>query len=367
MADEDDSQKTEEPTPKKLEEAKKKGEVVQSQEMKTWFMLASGAAVLAGAGDLVASGVRNPLAAFMGRLHEIEVDRTGALSVLMTLMTDIVLILTIPLSIFVVAALVGNRIQHSGVLTLEKLKPSLSKLNPVQGFKSKFLSTKMPMELVKTIGKLAVLSVIVFIIVYPERSRLDTIMLLPPIEIVGLIHEMAIKLVLGVLILLTIIAAADYSYQKYQHIKKLRMTKQEVKDEHKQTDGDPKVKQRLRAIRMERHAQRMIANVQRADVVITNPTHYAIALEYKHGQMDVPMLIAKGVDNVAMRIREVAEEHGVPFVENPPLARALYASVEVDQEVPPDHYKAVAEVISYVMKLRKSGLAPRPKMSVSVP
>lgn len=362
MADEDDAQKTEEPTPKKLEEARKKGEVTQSQEMKTWFMLAAGTAVLAGAGSLIATGIRNPLVAYMSRLHEIEFERTGALEVLSRLMFDVFQILLIPFSVFILAAIIGNRVQHSGVLTLEKLKPSLSKLNPIQGMK-KFGSSRVPVEFAKSIGKLSALGVIVFIIVYPERSRLDVIMLLPPIEIVQFIHLMAVKLMLGVLILLTIIAAADFSYQKYQHHKKLRMTKQEVKDERKQTDGDPKVKQRLRSIRFERHMQRMMAAVPRADVVITNPTHYAVALEYKHGDMDVPVLIAKGVDDVAARIREVAEEYGVPFVENPPLARALYASVELDQEVPPDHYKAVAEVISYVMKLRRSGLAPRAKAS----
>lgn len=362
MAEEDDSQKTEEPTPKKLEEARKKGEVAQSQELKTWFMLAAGAAVLSGAGSMIGAGIRDPLRGYMARVHEIEVGGSGTFSAMMTLLVDIVLILMIPLGVFIVAALVGNRIQHSGVFTLEKLKPDITKLNPVNGLK-KFGSSKIPVDLAKTVGKLVALGVIVFLIVFPERSRLDTIMLLPPIEILGLIHVMAIKLIIGVLILLTIIAAADFSYQKYQHTKKLRMTKQEVKDERKQTDGDPKVKSRLRAIRMERHVQRMMAAVPRADVVITNPTHYAVALEYKHGQMDVPVLIAKGVDDVAMRIREVAQEHGVPFVENPPLARALFASVEIDDEVPPDHYKAVAEVISYVMKLRRSGLAPRAKAS----
>lgn len=362
MADEDDTQKTEEPTPKKLEEARKKGEVTQSQELKTWFMLAAGAAVLAGAGGIIGRGIRDPLSSYMGRVHEIELERDGALNTVLTLFQDIVIILMIPFSVFIIAALVGNRIQHSGVLTFEKLKPDIAKLNPINGLK-KFGSSKIPVDFAKTVGKLVALAVIVFLIVYPERSRLDTIMLLPPIEILALIHLMAVKLIVGVLILLTIIAAADYSYQKYQHLKKLRMTKQEVKDERKQTDGDPKVKSRLRSIRMERHMQRMMAAVPRADVVITNPTHYAVALEYKHGQMDVPVLIAKGVDDVAARIRELATEHGVPLVENPPLARALYASVELDQEVTPDHYKAVAEVISYVMKLRQSGLAPRAKAS----
>ncbi len=362
MADEDDAQKTEEPTPKKLEEARKKGEVAQSQELKTWFMLAAGTAVLAGAGVTITNGIRNPLTGYLSRVHEIEFERTGGLSVLNTLIFDIFLILLIPFSVFVVAALVGNRIQHKGVFTFEKLKPDIKKLNPINGLK-KFGSSKIPVDFFKAIGKLGALALIVFVIVYPERSRLDIIMLLPPIEIIEFVHLMAVKLMLGVLILLTIIAAVDFSYQKYQHTKKLRMTKQEVKDERKQTDGDPKVKQRLRSIRMERHMQRMMAAVPRADVIITNPTHYAIALEYKHGTMDVPVLIAKGVDDVAFRIREVAEEHGVPLVENPPLARALYASVELDEEVPPDHYKAVAGVISYVMKLRKAGLGPRARAS----
>lgn len=362
MADEDDSQKTEEPTPKKLEEARKKGEVAQSQELKTWFMLAAGTAVVAGAGTIIGNGIRNPLVGYISRVHEIEFERTAGLTVLNTLFFDIFLILLIPFSVFLVAALVGTKIQHKAVFTFEKLKPDIKKLNPMNGLK-KFGSSKVPVDLGKALGKLAALALMLFVIVYPERSRLDTIMLLPPIEIVNLIHIMAIKLMLGVLVLLTIIAAIDFSYQKYQHTKKLRMTKQEVKDERKQTDGDPKVKSRLRSIRMERHAQRMMAAVPRADVVITNPTHYAIALEYKHGTMDVPVLIAKGVDEVAARIREVAREHGVPLIENPPLARALYASVELDEEVQPDHYKAVAEVISYVMKLKRSGIRPKARTS----
>lgn len=362
MADTDDSQKTEEPTPKKLEEARKKGEVAQSQELKTWFMLAAGTAVVAGAGGIIAGGVRDPLRGYISRVHEIEFEATGGLKVLNTLFFDIFLILLIPFGMFIAAALVGSKVQHKGVFTFEKLKPDIKKLNPMNGLK-KYGSSKVIVDLVKALGKLTVLSFIIFLIVYPERSRLDTIMLLPPIEIVGLVHLMVVKLMLGVLILLTIIAAADFSYQKYQHHKKLRMTKQEVKDERKQTDGDPKVKQRLRSIRMERHAQRMIANMQRADVVVTNPTHYAVAIEYKHGQMEVPVVVAKGVDDVAARIRDAAEEHGVPMIENPPLARALYGTVEIEDEVPPEHYKAVAEVISYIMKLRRSGLAPRAKAS----
>lgn len=360
MSDEDDSQKTEEPTPKKLEEARKKGEVAQSQELKTWFMLAAGTIVVAAAGGFITTGIRAPLAGYISHMHEIEFDRTAGLQIVNTLVFDIFLILLLPFAIFVVAALVGSKIQHKAVFTFDKLKPDIKKINPINGLK-KFGSSKIVVDFGKAVGKLAALSLVLFVVVYPERSSLDAIMFLPTIEIVSLVQTTVVKLMLGVLILMTIIAAVDFTYQKFQHTKKLRMTKQEVKDERKQTDGDPKVKQRLRSIRMERHSQRMMANVPRADVVITNPTHYAIALEYKHGSMDVPVLIAKGLDDVAFRIRDLAKDHDIPIVENPPLARALYASVELDEEVPPDHYKAVAEVISYLMKLRRSGLAPQAK------
>jgi flagellar biosynthetic protein FlhB len=365
MSDQDDAQKTEEPTPKKLQEARKKGEVAQSQEVKTWFMLAAGTAVVAGAGSTITRGVRDPLVGFLSRIHEIDTEQVGALKVLNSLIMDIFLVLLIPFGIFIFAALVGNYIQHGGLLTFEKLKPSLNKINPINGAK-KFVSSKVPVDLSKTIAKLFALAIVVYAVAAPEWSRLDTIMFLSPLEILSLLHILAVKVMLGVMILMTIIAAIDFSYQKYQHNKKLKMTKQEVKDENKQTDGDPKVKSRLRQIRMERHVQRMMSNVPRADVVITNPTHFAVALEYKHGTMDVPVVVAKGADEVAMRIRALAEEHGIPMIENPPLARALFASVEIDDEVPPDHYKAVATVITYIMKLRKAGVAPKGKKPVSI-
>lgn len=355
MAEEDESQKTEEPTAKKLKEAQEKGEMATSQEVKTLIMLATVAAVLAAGGNYIASGVSNPLKAFITRSHEITTDQVNFADVLLVLLSEVFLVLAIPMGIFIVAALVANRSQNSFVFTTEKLKPDIKNLSLLKGAK-KIFSMRLFVEFGKLVGKLTAVCGVILLIVYPERSRLDTIMLLPPIEIIHLIQIMAIKLLIGVVIVMLIIAAIDYSYQQYQFHKKMKMTKQEVKDENKQADGDPKVKARLRSIRFERHAQRMMANVPNADVIITNPTHYAIALEYKHGQMDIPVLIAKGVDDVALRIREVAKEHDIPMLENPPLARALYGSVELDEEIPPDHYKAVAEVITYIMKLQRSGL-----------
>jgi len=357
MAEEDDSQKTEEPTQKKLQEAQNKGEMASSQEMKTLIMLLAGAGVLAGAGSYIASGVRDPLMAFISRVHDIKTDELNFVDVMMVLLSDIFLIMLLPLSVFVVAAIVANRMQNPFILTTEKIKPDIKNLSLLKGAK-KIFSMRFFVEFGKITAKLLAVGGVIILIAYPERDRLDTLMTMPPVEIVLLIQEMAIKLLIGVLIIMIIIAAIDYSYQQYQHHKKMKMTKQEVKDERKQSDGDPKVKAKLRQIRMERHTQRMMANVSRADVVVTNPTHYAVALEYKHGQMDVPVLLAKGVDHVAMRIREEAELHNIPIMENPPLARALYASVEIDEEVPPDQYQAVAKVISYIMKLRSAGIKP---------
>jgi flagellar biosynthetic protein FlhB len=152
--------------------------------------------------------------------------------------------------------------------------------------------------------------------------------------------------------IMTVIAALDYAYQKWDHKEKLKMTKQEVKDERKQQDGDPKIKQRIAALRMERARERMMQAVAKADVVITNPTHYAIALKYDMDSMPAPILVGKGMDSLAIRIREIAEENDIPIVENPPLARALYAGVEIDEEIPAEHYHAVAEVIGYVFRLK---------------
>jgi len=355
MADEDDSQKTEEPTAKKLRDAQEKGEVAKSQEFKTLVMMIAAVTVVWAYAGWIANGLVPRLQAYMSRAHEISADETGMLESLSGLLLQIFLVMLLPFSIFIVAAIASNRTQHKFTFTAEKLKPDLKNLSLLKGAK-KIFGKRIAVEFAKMVGKLTAVGGVIFLIAYPERSRLDTIMLLAPMDILALIQMMAVKLMIGVIIVMLIIAAGDFSFQKYQHIKRLKMTKQEVKDENKQSDGDPKVKARLRQIRMERHTQRMMAAIPRADVVITNPTHYAVALEYKHETMQVPVLLAKGVDDVALRIRERAEEYDVPIMENPPLARALYASVEIDQEIPPDHYKAVAEVISYILKLRRAGL-----------
>ncbi|WCL52714.1 flagellar biosynthesis protein FlhB [Gimibacter soli] len=353
MAEQDDSQKTEEPTSKKLQDAIDKGNVASSQEFKTWFLLLGATFIIVSLSDFLTARIIAPITAFLSRTHEMTSDEGGIAGPTFELVREVFLIALIPMFILMIMGLVGTRIQQPPVFTLEKVKPTLEKVSPLKGIK-KIFSGRTVVEFFKILAKLIVVSGVVFIIVWPERDRLDSLMMVDLFDVLKIIQDLAGQLFIGVLIILTFIAAADLAYQRHQHHKQLKMSKQEVKDEHKQTEGDPMVKARLRGIRMERARQRMMANVPNADVVITNPTHFAVALEYKHGQMDVPKLVAKGVDNVALKIREIAEENGVPIVENPPLARAIHATVEIDEEITPDHYKAVAEVIGYVMKLRRA-------------
>ncbi|MEE8214176.1 MAG: EscU/YscU/HrcU family type III secretion system export apparatus switch protein, partial [Alphaproteobacteria bacterium] len=222
------------------------------------------------------------------------------------------------------------------------------------------------MEFLKGILKLLAVGVVSFSMALPMLKDLTLIPYYEITQMMDRINIIAILLAVGTVGVMTVIAALDFAYQKYSFKKQMMMSKQEVKDEQKQSEGDPQIKARIRKVRMERAQQRMMAAVPEADVVITNPTHYSIALEYKMDDMTAPKLVAKGIDHLAMRIREVAKAHDVPIVENPPLARALYAGVELDEEIPPEHFKAVAEVIGFVMRQRGT-LPPLEDQAVGVP
>jgi flagellar biosynthetic protein FlhB len=187
----------------------------------------------------------------------------------------------------------------------------------------------------------------------PVVNEIPTLTGLSLLDILAYMHSHAVHMIIVLLLIFTVIAVADLYYQRFTYIKNLKMTKAEVKDEFKQQEGDPMIKSRLRQIRIEKARKRMMAQVPKADVVITNPTHYAVALQYDNAKMAAPTVIAKGMNLIATRIRELAEEHKVPLVSNPPLARILYDTVELDQQIPTQHYRAVAEVISFVYKLKK--------------
>ncbi len=351
QSDQDPAQKTEDPTPRKLEDAIKKGQVPRSTEVTNWFMIASGALVIGAFGPWLVGRVRTTLSVFLSSPHDMPFDPGQMMLLVAELGLALFGILSIPLLIFVVSSLTANVIQHKPVLSTEKMKPDFSKMNPLKGLKQKF-SLRSLTEFVKDILKLLIVGALALYLIWPDSKFLPQIMTLGLVEVLQLVHREALKLLIGVAAVLALIAMLDFAYQLFEHKKSLRMSRQEIKDEHKDSDGDPKIKARLRSIRQERARQRMMQAIPDATVVVTNPTHYAIALQYEHLVNEVPKVVAKGADKVALRIREVAEEHNVPIVENPPLARALHAVVEVDQDIPVEHYQAVAEVISYVLQLK---------------
>ena len=357
MADEDQSQKTEKPTSKKLGQAKDKGQVAQSTEIKSWGMLL--ASTLGFMMPALMKNVMGTNLKFIAEPHLIPTDLEHLRFVLLELLGDLSIILAPFIGLLFLTAIVINVGQVGLNVSSQKIKPDITKFSPIRGVK-KIIGLRSLVEFAKSIAKFIMVSAASLFLVMPILSDL---VLLPGFEVIQTLHrleELTIVLMLGVVGVMTVLAVLDFVYQKYDNTKKLMMSKQEIKDEQKQSDGDPKIKQRLAQIRMERAQQRMMAAVPHADVVITNPTHYAVALQYDMDTMPAPRLIAKGVDEVALRIREVAEENDVAVVENPPIARALYAAVELDEEIPPEHYHAVAEIIGYVFRLKGkiSNIAP---------
>jgi flagellar biosynthetic protein FlhB len=252
----------------------------------------------------------------------------------------------------VLAAIAGNVIQHRLVWSADSLKPKFSKISPLAGLKRLF-SRQAIANFVKGLIKLAVLGSVMVALLWPQRHRLEGLVSTDILGTLLLTRSLSLELLAVVVAILFLVAAADYLFQYRQWFERQKMSLREMKEEFKQTEGDPLVKGKIRQLRQARMRKRMMAAVPRASVIITNPTHYAIALQYDRG-MEAPVCLAKGVDAVALKIREVAGEHSIPIVENPPLARALHAAVEIDQAIPPEHYKAVAEIIGYVMKLRRA-------------
>ncbi len=347
----DESQKTEEPTEKRLREAREKGQVAKSQEVSHWFALLGFALILGFLLHGLAGGIGEAMMPFVARPHDLSIGGDGLRLLVNDLIFAVGIALLLPLGLMVIAALISGFVQTGLIMSLEPLKPKLEKISLIAGFKRLF-SIRALVEFAKGILKLCIVATVIGMVLWPERDSIPNAVTLEIGQFAILMEMLSFRVLVAALAVMTVIAALDFAFQRYQHMKQLRMSKQELKDEFKQTEGDPMVKARLRQIRTERARQRMMSAVPEADVVVTNPTHYAVALKYAHGEDNAPRVTAKGVDNIAEKIREVATEAEVPLVENPPLARALYASVDIDQEIPPEHYQAVAEIISYVMRLR---------------
>ena len=358
MADDfTDTDKTEEPTQKRLDEALKRGDVVKSQEVNTWFVIAGATLVLMAFSGGMSKDLTTTMRGLIANSYDISVDGQALPRLFQKIGTEMMAAVAIPFVVLMVAALCGNIIQHRLVWSFEALVPKLSKISPVAGLKRIF-SKQALANLAKGLVKLVLVGGVLTTLMWPEQGRLEALTRGDASLIIPLSQSLALKLLGAVVTMLAVMAAADYLFQYRQWHERQKMSLRELKEEFKQTEGDPAIKGRMMQVRQVRMRRRMIAAVPKAAVVITNPTHYAIALEYERG-MDAPVCVAKGVDAMALKIREVAGKHSVPIVENPPLARALHATVLIDQQIPPEHYKAVAEVIGYVMRLRRMVSARR--------
>ena len=353
MADQqDDSERTEDPTSKKLDEAVERGDVAKSQEVNTWFILAGATLILLAFSNRMGSGLLVTLRGVIANAHDIPVDGRGIINMTAKLGIEILAAIAIPFLLLALAAVAGNMVQHRLVWSAEGLKPKLNKISPAAGFQRLF-SKQALANFAKGLVKLAVIGAVMAALLWPERHRLEGLVATDPAAILPLTKSLSLTILGAVVAVLAIVAAADYLFQYRVWFERQKMSVRELKEEFKQSEGDPAVKGKIRQIRYARMKKRMMAAVPKASVVITNPTHYAVALQYERG-MNAPLCLAKGIDAIALKIREVADKHSIPIVENVALARALHATVEIDQEIPPEHYKAVAEVIGYVMRLRRA-------------
>ncbi|MCB2054848.1 MAG: flagellar biosynthesis protein FlhB [Geminicoccaceae bacterium] len=355
MADEqDDSQKTEEPTQKRLDDARQKGQVVTSREVANMMMLGTATLLCVITVPSAMHDLALVLDDYLRDAARIPTDGAGLGGVLRDVLGETAWIMAVPMFAFMAAAVAAAAVQNGIVWTTQPMAPKFDKISPLAGLKRLF-ALKSLVEFVKNLFKISAIAVLATVVLWSDRTRLMVTGRLEPMQAMAYLHDLSVWVLAAITAALTLLAGFDYAYQHFEHHKQMRMSRKDVQDEHKQSDGDPMIKQRVRQLRMQRARSRMMAEVPKATVVVTNPTHVSVALRYEQGLDGAPRVVAKGVDLVALRIRELATAHGVPLVENPPVARALNKDVEIGQTIPAAHYQAVAEIIGYVMRLRRNG------------
>jgi flagellar biosynthesis protein FlhB len=352
MAGQGDDDKTEEPTARKLEQAREKGDIIYSAEVGTALSLVAATALVAFMSGPIANEMSRGFIGFLAIPDQISADP----AVLRSIIGDIGLRL---LAIFGLAAvalsltgIVSRYLQDRPTFTAERLNPKLSKLNPVEGFKRVF-GKAAAATFLKSLAKLALVGAVLAWALWPRDAAVQQMALLDLAAVLPYVRDRAVAVLIALASAAAVLAAIDYVFTRQSYMKRMRMSHREIKEEMRQSEGDPLVKAKLRQIRTERSRRRMMAQIPRASVVITNPTHYAIALRYEPSESSAPICLAKGVDAVAQRIREAAAEHDIPIVEDPPLARALFAAADLDAPIPKEHYEAVAKVIGFVLRLAR--------------
>ncbi len=363
MAESDGQERTEDATPKRLQQAREKGQVARSKELASVSVLVVGAISLMWFGDSLANGLFHT----MGRLFSLSREEIFDVPKLFDIVLGALSSLILPLLLILITLFVAATIGAAGVggisFSMEAARPKFSKMNPLSGIK-RMVGMQSWVELVKSILKVALVSGVAFFLI--NSAKADLFQLSMDVFPQNIFHALDILLnfILLISCSLLVVVAIDIPFQLWQHTNQLKMTKQEVKDEYKETEGKPEVKGRIRMLQREAAQRRMMADVPQADVIVTNPEHFSVALRYKHDTDRAPIVVAKGVDHLALKIREVAREHDIYVIPAPPLARALYHTTELEQEIPDGLFTAVAQILAYVFQLkqyRKRG-GQRPKL-----
>jgi flagellar biosynthetic protein FlhB len=354
----DGASRTEEASPHKLEQARKDGDVPKSMELTQACSLAGAFGAVAMGGGALAQNLALQLRPFLAHPEAMSLGGKAGVAVTWQVMNAAAPCLATVLGATVLAGIGGNVVQSGILFTTAKLKPSFSKISPSEGFKRVFGIDGFA-AFVRSFLKLVLVAAVAWWSLAPHAIELAGLIRTDPANILNYSASVGRSLMMAVLALLAVGAVIDFIWQRQRFMARMRMTKEEVKEDARQNDGDPHVKARQRKIRMQRARQRMIQQVPKATVVIANPTHYAVALRYEQGTTPAPQCVAKGADEVALRIRQIAEEAGVPVIEDAPLARALYSAVEIDQIIPHQHYEAVAKIIGFILSAKRPGRRAR--------
>lgn len=346
----DDEEKTEEPTEKKIQKAKEEGNVPKSTEVVGAAILVLGTVYLLFLGTFTFKTIQNTMVYIFGFIGQ-ELDEKIYFNITETVVNTTLYSLAPFFALVIILALVLNWVQFG--FLLNPLKFDLQKLDAIKGIKGLF-SLKKGLEALKLFAKLTIIVIVMFILFGLTYNAFLAMMDKEISSSMDMMFELTVYFLAAILFIIIIFAIIDFFFTRHYYFKSLKMSKQEIKDEHKNMDGDPKVKARIRSIQFAMHRKRMMSSAQDADVVITNPTHYSVALKYDNSINSAPKVVAKGIDFLALKIRDIARDNDIPIIENPSLARSLYDQLEVEQEIPPEFYKALAEIFSYVFELNKN-------------
>ena len=352
MADEDKDQKTEDASSKRQRQSEERGQFAQSREFTSTMVLLASIMAFSISGQQATKKMMGAWHTLLSQSHQSRMTSDEMQAFLIWVFGKMGSILTPVLLSILIGGVLANLIQTGGLkFSLHPLQPNFDKLDPIKGF-GRIMSKNGLMELFKSLFKIGVVSIVVYITIKSKLSQIPQMSDFSIEQIMSFMGEVALLLMIRVLLMMILLAGIDYMFQRHTFSQGQQMSKQEVKEERKETEGDPIIKQRIRSAQLQIMRKRMMAAVPKADVIVTNPTHISIAIKYDSTQHDVPVVVAKGMGHVAAKIREVAKAHGIPLVEDKPLARTLYKTVEIGQYIPATLYKAVAEILAYVYRLK---------------